>query len=121
MVPQGSVFAFQSALGNELFLVLAAIVTVYIVLGVLYESFIHPITILSTLPSAGIGALLGADAVRPVDLGIIAIIGIVLLIGIVKKNAIMMIDFALEAEREEGWSRRARRSSRPACCASGRS
>ena len=101
VVPQGSVFAFQSALGNELFLVLAAIVTVYIVLGVLYESFIHPITILSTLPSAGIGALIGL-MIFGLSLDIIAIIGIVLLIGIVKKNAIMMIDFALQAEREGG-------------------
>ncbi|TXN66605.1 MdtB/MuxB family multidrug efflux RND transporter permease subunit [Methylobacterium sp. WL6] len=105
VVPQGSVFAFQSALSNELFLVLAAIVTVYIVLGVLYESFIHPITILSTLPSAGIGALLGL-MLFGLSLDIIAIIGIVLLIGIVKKNAIMMIDFALQAEREEGMSPR---------------
>ncbi|MER2267870.1 MdtB/MuxB family multidrug efflux RND transporter permease subunit [Methylobacterium oxalidis] len=103
IVPQGSVFAFQAALGNELFLVLAAIVTVYIVLGVLYESFIHPITILSTLPSAGIGALLGL-MLFGLSLDVIAIIGIVLLIGIVKKNAIMMIDFALQAEREEGMS-----------------
>jgi multidrug efflux pump len=82
-------------------LILAAIVTMYIVLGVLYESFIHPITILSTLPSAGVGALL-ALMISGHDLDIIGIIGIVLLIGIVKKNAIMMIDFALEAEREEG-------------------
>ncbi|KQP99115.1 multidrug transporter [Methylobacterium sp. Leaf121] len=101
VVPQGSVFAFESALSNELFLVCAAIITVYIVLGVLYESFIHPITILSTLPSAGIGALLGLMWFG-LSLDIIAIIGIVLLIGIVKKNAIMMIDFALQAEREEG-------------------
>ncbi|MCJ2067502.1 MdtB/MuxB family multidrug efflux RND transporter permease subunit [Methylobacterium sp. J-030] len=101
VVPQGSVFAFQAALSNELFLVLAAIVTVYIVLGVLYESFIHPITILSTLPSAGIGALLGL-MLFGLSLDIIAVIGIVLLIGIVKKNAIMMIDFALQAEREDG-------------------
>ncbi|WP_336485893.1 MdtB/MuxB family multidrug efflux RND transporter permease subunit [Methylobacterium nigriterrae] len=106
IVPQGSVFAFQAALGNELFLVLAAIVTVYIVLGVLYESFIHPITILSTLPSAGIGALLGL-MLFGLSLDVIAIIGIVLLIGIVKKNAIMMIDFALQAEREDGMSPRA--------------
>ncbi|MCE4222311.1 MdtB/MuxB family multidrug efflux RND transporter permease subunit [Methylobacterium sp. C25] len=105
VVPQGSVFAFQSALSNELLLILAAIVTVYIVLGVLYESFIHPITILSTLPSAGIGALLGL-MLFGLSLDIIAIIGIVLLIGIVKKNAIMMIDFALQAEREEGMSPR---------------
>ena len=98
---QGSALAFQSALSNELLLILAAIVTVYIVLGVLYESFIHPITILSTLPSAGVGALL-ALIVSGNDLGIVSIIGIILLIGIVKKNAIMMIDFALEAERNEG-------------------
>jgi multidrug efflux pump len=98
---QGAALAFQSSLSNELFLILAAMVTVYIVLGVLYESYIHPITILSTLPSAGIGALLALLVARS-DLGVIAIIGIVLLIGIVKKNAIMMIDFALEAEREGG-------------------
>jgi multidrug efflux pump len=100
---QGEALAFQAALRNELFLILAALVTVYIVLGVLYESYIHPITILSTLPSAGIGALL-AMMIAGTDLTIIAIIGIVLLIGIVKKNAIMMIDFALEAERVEGMS-----------------
>ncbi len=98
---QGAALAFQGALGNEVFLILAAIVTVYIVLGVLYESFVHPVTILSTLPSAGIGALL-ALMLAGDDMGIIAIIGIVLLIGIVKKNAIMIIDFALDAEREEG-------------------
>ena len=98
---QGETLAFQAALGNELYLILAAIVTVYIVLGVLYESFIHPVTILSTLPSAGIGALLALMAAGS-DLGVIGIIGIVLLIGIVKKNAIMMIDFALDAERNEG-------------------
>jgi multidrug efflux pump len=98
---QGSALAFQSALSNELLLILAAIVTVYIVLGVLYESYIHPITILSTLPSAGVGALL-ALIIAGDNLDIVAIIGIVLLIGIVKKNAIMMIDFALAAEREEG-------------------
>jgi multidrug efflux pump len=102
---QGETLAFQAALGNELFLILAAIVTVYIVLGVLYESYIHPITILSTLPSAGVGALL-ALMIAGSDLGVIAIIGIVLLIGIVKKNAIMMIDFALDAERTEGRSPR---------------
>ena len=102
---QGAALAFQAALSNELFLILAAIVTVYIVLGVLYESFVHPVTILSTLPSAGIGALL-ALIMAGDDLSIIAIIGIVLLIGIVKKNAIMMIDFALDAEREEGKSPR---------------
>jgi multidrug efflux pump len=98
---QGSALAFQASLANELLLILAAIVTVYIVLGVLYESFIHPVTILSTLPSAGIGALL-ALMLGGTDLNIISIIGIVLLIGIVKKNAIMMIDFALDAERTEG-------------------
>ncbi len=98
---QGAALAFQSALSNELFLILAAIVTVYIVLGVLYESFIHPVTILSTLPSAGIGALL-ALMLAGDDLTIIAIIGIILLIGIVKKNAIMMIDFALDEQRNHG-------------------
>jgi multidrug efflux pump len=97
---QGAALAFQSALGNELLLILAAIVTVYIVLGILYESFIHPVTILSTLPSAGVGALL-ALIVTGHDLNIISIIGIILLIGIVKKNAIMMIDFAISAQREE--------------------
>jgi multidrug efflux pump len=95
----GAASAFQASLGNELWLILAAIVVVYIVLGVLYESFIHPITILSTLPSAGIGALLGLW-LTGAGLGVIGIIGIVLLIGIVKKNAIMMIDFALDAMRE---------------------
>ncbi|MGH8716737.1 MAG: efflux RND transporter permease subunit, partial [Burkholderiales bacterium] len=98
---QGAALAFQASLNNTLLLILAAIVTVYIVLGVLYESYIHPITILSTLPSAGVGALLALMLSRT-DLGIIAIIGIILLIGIVKKNAIMMIDFALEAERKQG-------------------
>jgi multidrug efflux pump len=98
---QGAALAFQGALANEVLLIAAAIITVYIVLGVLYESYIHPITILSTLPSAGIGALL-ALIVSGSDLTIVAIIGIVLLIGIVKKNAIMMIDFALEAERHDG-------------------
>ncbi|GAO55215.1 efflux RND transporter permease subunit [Novosphingobium sp. MD-1] len=97
----GAASAFKSSLGNELWLILAAIVVVYIVLGVLYESFVHPVTILSTLPSAGIGALLGLWLTGS-GLGVIGIIGIVLLIGIVKKNAIMMIDFALEAMRHEG-------------------
>jgi multidrug efflux pump len=97
---QGAALAFQRSLANELLLILAAIVTVYIVLGVLYESFVHPVTILSTLPSAGIGALL-ALMMAGDDLTVIAIIGIILLIGIVKKNAIMMIDFALDAERNE--------------------
>jgi multidrug efflux pump len=98
---QGTAAAFQSSLTNEIFLIIAAVVAMYIVLGVLYESFIHPITILSTLPSAGVGALLSLMVFR-FDLDIIAIIGIILLIGIVKKNAIMMIDFALDAERNEG-------------------
>ncbi len=105
LIFQGSALAFQASLDNTLFLVLAAIVTVYIVLGVLYESFVHPITILSTLPSGGIGALAGLMLFNH-DLDIIGIIGIVLLIGIVKKNAIMMIDFALQAEREEGMTPR---------------
>ena len=100
---QGAALAFESSLDNTLLLILAAIVTMYIVLGVLYESYIHPVTILSTLPSAGVGALLALILSRN-DLGIIAIIGIILLIGIVKKNAILMIDFALDAERNEGKS-----------------
>jgi multidrug efflux pump len=98
---QGAALAFRASLANEVWLILAAIVTMYIVLGVLYESYIHPVTILSTLPSAGVGALL-ALMLAGQDLSIIAIIGIILLIGIVKKNAIMMIDFALDAERKEG-------------------
>ena len=98
---QGAAAAFRGSLTNTLLLILAAIVTMYIVLGVLYESYIHPVTILSTLPSAGVGALLSLMIARQ-DLGIIAIIGIILLIGIVKKNAILMIDFALDAEREQG-------------------
>ena len=98
---QGAAMAFQASLSSTLWLILAAIVTMYIVLGILYESYIHPITILSTLPSAGIGALL-ALMLFGKDLSVIAIIGIILLIGIVKKNAIMMIDFALVAEREQG-------------------
>ena len=102
---QGAALAFQASLDNTLLLILAAIVTMYIVLGVLYESYIHPVTILSTLPSAGVGALL-ALMIAGQDLGIIAIIGIILLIGIVKKNAIMMIDFALDAERREGMAPR---------------
>src|SRR5262245_8156974 len=98
---QGTAQAFKSSLTNEPLLILAAIVTVYIVLGVLYESYIHPLTILSTLPSAGVGAILALILFRS-ELTVVAIIGIILLIGIVKKNAIMMIDFALEAERQEG-------------------
>ena len=101
----GAAGAYQASLTNQLWLILAAVVCVYIVLGVLYESYIHPLTILSTLPSAGVGALL-ALMVSGQDLGVIGIIGIILLIGIVKKNAIMMIDFAIEAEREQGKSAR---------------
>jgi multidrug efflux pump len=98
---QGTAQAFQSSLANESWLILAALVTVYIVLGVLYESYIHPITILSTLPSAGVGALLALLLCRT-EFSVIALIGIILLIGIVKKNGIMMVDFALDAERHEG-------------------
>ena len=98
---QGTAASFQASLANEPVLILAALVTVYIVLGVLYESYIHPMTILSTLPSAGVGALL-ALLICHQDFSIVALIGIVLLIGIVQKNAIMMIDFALDAERKEG-------------------
>ena len=116
---QGAALAFQAALGNEVLLILAAIITMYIVLGVLYESYIHPITILSTLPSAGFGALL-ALMIEGSDLTIIAVIGIILLIGIVKKNGIMMVDFALDASANRA-SRRARRSTRPRCCAFARS
>jgi len=99
----GAAGAYQASLSNQLWLILAAVVCVYIVLGVLYESYIHPLTILSTLPSAGVGALLALILFRQ-DLGVIGIIGIILLIGIVKKNAIMMIDFAIEAERDQGKS-----------------
>jgi multidrug efflux pump len=102
---QGTAQAFQASLQNEPILILAALITVYIVLGILYESYIHPITILSTLPSAGVGALL-ALLVSNTELSVIAVIGIILLIGIVKKNAIMMIDFALDAERKEDLSPR---------------
>jgi multidrug efflux pump len=98
---QGTARAFEASQANEGWLILAAIITVYIVLGVLYESYIHPVTILSTLPSAGVGAILALNIFN-MDLGVMALIGIILLIGIVKKNAIMMIDFALEAERKEG-------------------
>jgi multidrug efflux pump len=98
---QGTAAAFQASLTNEPLLILAALITVYIVLGVLYESYVHPITIISTLPSAGVGAILALQVTRT-DFGVIALIGVILLIGIVKKNAIMMIDFALEAEREHG-------------------
>jgi multidrug efflux pump subunit AcrB len=97
----GTAQAFQASLASEPFLILAALVAVYIVLGILYESYIHPITILSTLPSAGVGALLALMLFRT-DLSVIAMIGLLLLIGIVKKNAILMVDFALEAERAQG-------------------
>jgi multidrug efflux pump len=100
---QGTAASFNNSLSNEFLLILAALVTVYIVLGVLYESYIHPVTILSTLPSAGVGALLALIICRQ-DLSVVAIIGIILLIGIVKKNGIMIVDFALEAEREHGKS-----------------
>jgi multidrug efflux pump len=100
---QGTAAAFQNSLANEAYLILAALIVVYIVLGVLYESYIHPITILSTLPSAGVGAILAIFICRD-DFNVVSLIGIILLIGIVKKNAIMMIDFALDAERNEGKS-----------------
>jgi len=100
---QGTAASFQASLANEPLLILAALITVYIVLGVLYESYIHPITILSTLPSAGVGAIL-ALMICHQDLSVVSLIGIILLIGIVKKNGIMMVDFALQAEREEGKS-----------------
>jgi multidrug efflux pump len=100
---QGTAKAYKAIGSNEALLILAALVAVYIVLGVLYESFIHPITILSTLPSAGVGALLALMLFKE-DLGIVPIIGIILLIGIVKKNGIMIVDFALEAERTRGLS-----------------
>jgi multidrug efflux pump len=102
---QGTALAFQASLANEPLLIAAALVAVYIVLGVLYESYVHPLTILSTLPSAGVGAILALLIFRT-ELSVIALIGVILLIGIVKKNAIMMIDFALEAERGEGKSPR---------------
>ena len=100
---QGTAAAFQDSLANQPVLIITALVTVYIVLGILYESFIHPITILSTIPSAGVGALL-ALLMTHNELNVIGMIGIILLIGLVKKNAIMMIDFALDAERREGKS-----------------
>src|SRR5206468_521010 len=97
---QGTARAFRESLASEPLLILAALLTVYIVLGVLYESYIHPLTILSTLPSAGVGALLALILCKA-EFDVIALIGVILLVGIVKKNAIMMIDFALEAEREQ--------------------
>ena len=100
---QGTARAFQESLRNQPLLILAALVTMYIVLGILYESYMHPITILSTLPSAGVGALLALKGFG-MEFSLIALIGVILLIGIVKKNAIMMIDFAIQAERNEGKS-----------------
>jgi len=102
---QGTAQAFQQSIANEPYLILAAVIAVYIVLGILYESYIHPLTILSTLPSAGIGAVL-ALMLFGTEFSIMALIGVILLIGIVKKNAIMMIDFALEAERHRGLNSR---------------
>ncbi len=116
---QGAALAFRNNLTNELLLLLAAVLVMYIVLGVLYESFIHPITILSTLPSAGIGALLALMLFGD-DLTIIALIGIILLIGIVKKNAILMIDFAIDARAQPGHGAARGDLSEPACCASAR-
>ena len=115
----GTARVFQEALANQGLLLLAAVVTIYIVLGVLYESFIHPLTILTGLPAAAVGAL-GALTVFGQDLSVIATIGLLMLIGIVKKNAIMMVDVALVRQRE-GMAPLRRRSARPACCASGRS
>src|SRR5208282_3153082 len=102
---QGTAKTYQQSISNEPVLILAAIVAIYLVLGILYESYAHPFTILSTLPSAGIGAVLGLMLFN-VEFSLIALIGVFLLIGIVKKNAIMMIDFAIEAERNEGLSPR---------------
>ena len=116
----GAAQAFQDSLSTQPLLILAALVAVYIVLGMLYESFVHPLTILSTLPSAGVGALL-ALLICGMDLSIIAIIGIILLIGIVKKNAIMVIDVALELERREGRAPREAIHDAPACGGCGRS
>ena len=116
---QGTAQAFQSSLSTQPYLIAAALITVYIILGILYESYILPLTILSTLPSAGVGALLML-MVQGYDLSVIALIGVILLIGIVKKNGIMMVDFAITAERRDGETPRTR-SARPACCASARS
>ena len=117
---QGTAQAFQASLKNEPVLILAALVTVYIVLGILYESYIHPITILSTLPSAGVGAML-ALLISHTELSIIALIGIILLIGIVKKNAIMMIDFALRRRAAREQDLDGSDLSGLSCCVSGRS
>ena len=117
---QGTAQAFQSSLASQPYLIAAALISVYIILGILYESYILPLTILSTLPSAGVGALLMLMLFR-YDLSVIALIGIILLIGIVKKNGIMMVDFAITAERRDGHGAASRRSVRRACCASARS
>ena len=116
---QGAAATFQQSLGSEPILIAAALAAIYIVLGILYESYVHPLTILSTLPSAGLGAVLALLLFR-IDFSIIALIGVILLIGIVKKNAIMMIDVALEAERQEGMSS-AEAILYAACCGSARS
>ncbi len=116
---QGTAQAFQSSLSSEPYLIAAALIAVYIILGILYESYILPLTILSTLPSAGVGALLML-MIAHYDLSIIALVGVILLIGIVKKNGIMMVDFAIHAERGTA-RRRWTPSARPACCGSGRS
>ena len=116
---QGNAQAFQDLLASEPVLIAAALVTVYLILGMLYESFIHPLTILSTLPSAGVGALLALMA-GGFDLSVIGIIGIILLIGIVKKNGIMLVDFAIQRERERK-AAAVKPSTKPACSASGRS
>ena len=117
---QGVAAAFQSSLGGMGVLLVMAILVIYMVLGILYESFIHPITILSGLPSAGLGALVTLLIFHD-ELNIYSFVGIIMLIGIVKKNAIMMIDFALEAQRAARHGARTRPSTKPAWCASGRS
>ncbi len=117
---QGTAQAFQSSLASQPYLIAAALITVYIILGILYESYILPLTILSTLPSAGVGALLML-LLRDYDLSVIALIGIILLIGIVKKNGIMMVDFAITARTPRRRDAARTRSARPACCGSGRS
>ena len=117
---QGTAQAFQASLATTPYLIAAALLVVYLILGVLYESFIHPLTILSTLPSAAVGALVML-MLFGYDLSVIAIIGIIMLIGIVKKNGIMMVDFAHDAPSANNICRRRKRSTRPACCASVRS
>ena len=116
----GDAAVFQSSQASQVILIVAALLVIYVLLGVLYESYIHPLTILAGLPSAAVGALLTLWLFG-LDLTLIATIGILLLIGIVKKNAIMMIDFALDAQRTRGHGAGGRRSARRACCASGRS